>query len=163
MREHGARQREEWPGHCRAVAATAGFDEPSILARFAGIGPDDRVLDVGCGTGRILAGIRTLAGKVIGVDFLPEAVLAARAAGVPAVLASGFALPFATGTFDCVICNDVLHNVPTELSAALVKELLRVTSGRVLIGDVRNRVATVADVASAWRGLRRGARLDGTS
>jgi protein-L-isoaspartate(D-aspartate) O-methyltransferase len=54
---------------------------PVLLARLiqlAGIGPDDRVLDIGCATGYSTAVLALLAGSVIGLEAEPELADAAR-------------------------------------------------------------------------------------
>ncbi len=54
---------------------------PVLLARLiqlAGIGPDDRVLDIGCATGYSTAVLALLAGRVTGLEAEPELADAAR-------------------------------------------------------------------------------------
>jgi protein-L-isoaspartate(D-aspartate) O-methyltransferase len=54
---------------------------PVLLARLiqlAGVGPDDRVLDIGCATGYSTAVLALLAGSVIGLEAEPELADAAR-------------------------------------------------------------------------------------
>ena len=91
-------------------------------ARVTGPG---RVLDAGCGTGKVL----TLLGEArpVGLDLSATALALARQRG-PFALTRGSAvsLPFAAGSFDVAVSLDVLANVgPGEASAALA-ELCRV-------------------------------------
>ncbi|KAB1985765.1 class I SAM-dependent methyltransferase [Streptomyces triticiradicis] len=55
--------------HDRWNAVNEGFDEPLLAA--AGIGPEDRVLDVGCGTGQTtrLAARTAARGSALGLDL----------------------------------------------------------------------------------------------
>ena len=74
------------------------------------------VLDVGCGEGYMA---RELAGRgarhVTGIDKSAELVAAARAAGVPeTTFGEGSAddLPFKSGSFDLVLANHLLNDLP---------------------------------------------------
>lgn len=114
--------------------------------RFSGVGPGQRVLEVGCGTGVVL---RELAlrvgprGRVVGVDS-SRALIGAAArllrdhppAHRPALrVADGAQLPFAGGRFDAAVAVTVLLHVADPL--AVVKEMTRVTrpGGRVAVQD----------------------------
>jgi arsenite methyltransferase len=86
------------------------------LAARLGIGPGDRVLDVGCGTGRLarhLADLVGPSGKVVGIDPLPERVALARAhAGGVVSFEAGQAEDlgaFADASFDVVTLSAVFH------------------------------------------------------
>ena len=96
------------------------------FARCRGLvtGPG-RVLDAGCGTGKVLE----LLGDVqpVGLDLSATALaLARRRAPFALTWASAVSLPFAAGSFDVAVSLDVLANVaPAEVPAAL-GELYRV-------------------------------------
>lgn len=88
--------------------------------------PGRRVLDVGCGTGGVLA---HLAGwtAAFGVDRSPRALQHCRERGIERVAcAEAGGLPFAPASFDVVLLLDVLEHVADE-SALLraVRRLLR--------------------------------------
>ena len=70
--------------------------------------PGERVLDLGCGEGRLTAKLAEAGAAVVGVDSSPEQVAAARAAGLEARVADGAALPFSE-KFDAVFSNAALH------------------------------------------------------
>ena len=70
--------------------------------------PGERVLDLGCGDGRLTAKLAETGAAVVGVDASPEQVAAARAAGLEARVIDGAALPFG-GEFDAVFSNAALH------------------------------------------------------
>jgi SAM-dependent methyltransferase len=97
--------------------------------------PGSVVLDAGCGSGRHLRALAKLPGlKIVGIDRNPSDVKDAVAAlkEMPDALSRDFdvtcgditLLPFASESFDCVICSEVLEHIP-EHEAAL-KELIRV-------------------------------------
>lgn len=107
----------------------------------ARIGPADRVLDVGCGTGaaaRCVSAMPLRTGVTIGIDVNPAMVLVARsrANGRGAAYHTGNAqaLPYRDGAFDVVVCAQSLQFVPDPVTA--VREMKRVLApgGRVIIG-----------------------------
>jgi malonyl-CoA O-methyltransferase len=83
-----------------------------------------RLLDVGCGVGRRLpgAGVRL----AVGVDLVPEMLMAGRRAGSRRLLAAGDVrfLPVASAAFDLVWCRLVLGHLPDLVEA--YAELTRV-------------------------------------
>ena len=95
---------------------------------IAGEGP---VLDIGCGSSRIIA---ALPPGSIGVDVLLRKLRYARRFGRPLVNGSGFALPFADASFPCVLCSQVIEHVPKE--SPILDELCRVLKpgGRLVLG-----------------------------
>lgn len=84
-----------------------------------------RVLDAGCGTGKMLEG---LAGdRATGLDLSATALALARRRGdFPLVRASAVTLPFADASFDVVLSLDVLANVPPSLIGPALTEAYRV-------------------------------------
>jgi SAM-dependent methyltransferase len=158
-RESASLQRELWPAFERTIGKVALEDEARILARFAGVHPGDRVLEVGCGTGRLLAGLSRITPRVFGVDVLTEAVRAARGRGLDVTQANGLHLPFADRTFAFVVVNDVIHNLPSDLTEPFLRELARVGQ-TVVLGAVRNHLAFGLDLGYLALALRRGRRAE---
>ena len=76
------------------------------------LAPGARVLDAGCGSGRMLDELARY-GRVCGVDLSSEAMAASRARGHEVVRAAIEAMPFRDGTFDLVTCLDVIEHTPT--------------------------------------------------
>jgi SAM-dependent methyltransferase len=94
--------------------------------------PGARVLDVGCGTGGVLAGLGSGV-RPFGVDQSTLALAHCRARGLTAVASSAGALPFAAGSFDVVMLLDVLEHFADEHRLlAEVRRLVR-AGGRVLV------------------------------
>jgi SAM-dependent methyltransferase len=84
------------------------------------------VLDVGCGSGEVLASLRAPGVRLCGVEMSAGAVEALRARGIEASavdLESGV-LPFADGEFEIVLCYDVLEHLFAP--GRLLREIQRV-------------------------------------
>ena len=88
-----------------------------------------RVLDVGCGSSRIIG-----SGRMVGLDIVLAKLRYARRYGNPLVHGSIFELPFTDAAFDCVICSEVIEQVPAD--EKVVSELERVLEpgGRLILG-----------------------------
>ena len=69
----------------------------------------ERILDLGCGDGKLTQQFAEMGVLVQGVDASAAMVEAARARGVSAEQGKAEALPFADGAFDAVFSNAVLH------------------------------------------------------
>jgi SAM-dependent methyltransferase len=94
--------------------------------------PGDRVLDAGCGSGHLFAyDLRGRASLTVGVDLTADV---AHNSNIDAPLRGSLAaLPFASETFDLIICKHVLEHLEQPESA--LRELARVLRphGRLLI------------------------------
>lgn len=77
----------------------------------------ERILDLGCGNGILTKELMELGCEVVGVDFSPEMVEAARARGVDARLADGEKLNFHE-EFDAVMSNAALHWMTDQYAVA---------------------------------------------
>lgn len=121
-----------------AAAAVTGAIPRRRAERRPGMdaSPGARVLEVGCGNGRLLANLSEAGNVLVGVDR-SEAMLREAIRRVPDALfvrASAEALPFRPGAFDAVLAVNVVHNLDDPRP-------LLVEAGRVsdrLIVDILN-------------------------
>jgi len=90
------------------------------VVSLAGIGPGDRVLDLACGTGDLVARSRERGAAVVGLDLTPRMLVLARERKIdsPLVAADMCLLPVASETFSVVTVGYGLRNVP-DLPEAL--------------------------------------------
>ncbi|MCF3179504.1 methyltransferase domain-containing protein [Streptomyces polychromogenes] len=128
-------------------------DGPAFTAAVAecGIGPGERVLDAGCGTGRALTPLREAvgpSGTVLGVDLTERMLAAARRAGRGAdgtLLRGDVArLPLRDGALDAVFAAGLIAHLPDP--AANLRELARVVrpGGRLALFHPIGRAALAA-------------------
>jgi ubiquinone/menaquinone biosynthesis C-methylase UbiE len=106
------------------------------------IGSGDSVLDVGCGTGRLLEMYADAGASVSGID-MSYAMLAeaTKLLGDRADLRSGdaTAMPYEDDSFDLAICSLMIHELDPDIQHGVLTEMARVVApdGRVLIIDYR--------------------------
>ena len=148
-----------------------------ILAQ-APLGPDSRILDIGCGISSVL---HWLPGRRSGIDPLAESYkeVYAYPAGMEIQSGYGESLPYADGSFDAVFCSNCIDHM--EKPPDVVAEAFRVlrpgghfvltcetfrsdegkrdeghphsmTTGKLL--DLVSRFELVARWESPWYGLR---------
>lgn len=86
------------------------LDEEQTLVRAVAEVHPTRVLDVGCGDGRLAS--LFAAPEVACVDASPPAVEQAAERGLDAQVADARELPFPDGSFDVVTCNHMLYHLP---------------------------------------------------
>jgi len=127
-----------------------------LLETFQPIAPDARVIEVGSGAHGLIFYFGTTRG--IGVDPLavsyrnlfPRWQTCART-----VAAVGESLPFADGSFDVVICDNVVDHA--ESPEQIVREFTRILAPGGLLYftvNIHHRVyAIAAGVHTSWRGL----------
>ena len=114
-------------------------DYPQMLAELEKE-PFDAVLDVGCGTGAVLALLHEKYPdrRYVGLDLTPEMIEVARtkvAPGMGFVVGDAESLPFDEASFDAVLCSNSFHHYPNP--AAFLAGALRVLrpGGRLILRD----------------------------
>ena len=116
-----------------------------------------RVLDVGCGTGEFTRVLESETdGEVVGIDADPDLLAVAREAGSQVVAGDALRLPFPDGSFDLVVCQALLINLPDPGRA--VAEFARVSSDLVAAVEPDNAGVSVESSADAESALERRVR-----
>lgn len=184
--DRAARTRPAWyiaTGHEDMSEAffRQGAQEVDELLAHTGVvvHPGDRLLEIGCGAGRMTGRLAELAGSVVALDVSPEMLRLARenlagAGNVELVLGSGHDLAGVPDhSVDVVFSYVTLQHVPTrQAQLAYLRETCRVLrpGGRAALQvrapGVRAGVLDLAgQVGRAWRGRQtlrrewRGVRL----
>jgi len=159
-RGHGGGRRPRWlrvkdwdehVEHLERMAATPGFlDLRDRVVELAGLRPEDRLLDVGAGTGLLTVAAAPRVARVSALDNSPAMCerlarkLSALGIGNAEVLLDGAtALPFGDGTLDVVLSNYCFHHLThTEKDQALA-EIVRVLrpGGRLVFADMMFQVS----------------------
>lgn len=147
MDEYQGREREyydaywhEGLGDWSPASEGAVPEEIDLLMKV--VHPGSRVLEIGCGDGRIGEVLQAVVGgrrhRYLGVDVSPAAVERARARGLEALLWDGqSALPVEDAQMDVVLCFEVLEHV--FLPELLLREAVRVLRpGGRIAGSVPN-------------------------
>jgi SAM-dependent methyltransferase len=104
-----------------------------------GVRPGARVLDVGCGVGRLMLRLQRRGCETIGADILRRDLLSAQrrlaGTGLPSTLvqADGGRLPFDNASFDFVACTETLEHAAD--AGLMARELARVLrpGGRLVV------------------------------
>jgi SAM-dependent methyltransferase len=124
-------QQKVWSEGDFAMVAGTGAIVGEELAEAADILPDERVLDVACGSGNAtLAAARRAWGNTVGLDYVPELLERARERAAAERLDIEFVegdaenLPFDDASFDVVLSTFGVMFAPDHKKAA--NELLRV-------------------------------------
>ncbi|MFA6096450.1 MAG: class I SAM-dependent methyltransferase [Candidatus Paceibacterota bacterium] len=126
------------------------FDYPATLKKIESVFDFDvpglKILDLGCGDGRLSAELVRKGHEVWGVDIFPNGIEDAKKKGINAIEADIEAkLPFQDSAFDLVLALDTLEHLYDE--EGVLKEVFRIlkADGKVIISypnqfDLRNRL-----------------------
>ncbi|MBS8121051.1 class I SAM-dependent methyltransferase [Haloferax volcanii] len=123
------------------------------------LGGRTRILDVGCGTGeftRVLA--EASEARVVGVDADTDllSVASDRDSDIETVAGDATRLPFAAGSFDLVVCQALLVNLPDPTAA--LSEFARVSSDLVATVEPDNAAVGVDSTVESEAALDRRVR-----
>jgi SAM-dependent methyltransferase len=122
-------------------------------ASKAGAERGDSFLDVGCGTGALIAVLGEAGFRAEGVDAAPNMVRIAQGAGVNCVLGDiAGGLPYRNASFDFVITSFVAHGLGPSLRTELYKEARRIARKAVIIHDYRGRQSCVTGLIERLEG-----------
>jgi len=144
-----------------AIGAPVAAD----FVAMADLSPDDRVLDVGCGTGIVTRLAAERAAKVTGVDINPAMLEVARetapaGAAIDWHQSSAESLPLPDEGYDVVLCQMSMQFFPDK--AAAVKEMKRVLvpGGRLAL-NVPGSMSQAFEVIDAAIGRHLGPEASG--
>lgn len=108
-----------------------------------------RVLDLPCGTGRLLPELTAMGFNVTAADVSPHMIdhartfAAARGTTIPDnryCVASVFSTPFADGEFDAVVCNRLFHHFfEPDVRQSALRELKRISRGPIIVSFFNSR------------------------
>lgn len=103
-----------------------------IVAHF-GLRPGDRVLDVGCAKGFLVKDLMAVCPglSAYGLDVSEYALCHSETEAAGRLLrGTADRLPFADGSFDAVLCINVIHNLERKRCVAALREIERLAPGR---------------------------------
>jgi ubiquinone/menaquinone biosynthesis C-methylase UbiE len=111
---------------------------------------EGKILEIGCGEGLFVSGLRQVSKRlaIFGVDILREGLLRTKQrlnsqnlGVVHLTECDGQRLCFKDSAFDCVVCLNVLFNLPSFTHVEnIIQEALRVAKpGAEVIVDIRNK------------------------
>jgi SAM-dependent methyltransferase len=127
------------------------------LTEFGGVGPGQRVLDVGCGPGALTGElVRRVGAEAVAAVDPSEPFVAAVKARYPAVevqLASAEHLPFDDSVFDVALAQLVVHFMADPVAG--LREMARVTRpGGVVAASVWDHAGDRTPLAAFWQAAR---------
>jgi len=141
-RAHGG-NRAYWQGRWARIEADDGRLNPArypgrqaeaVLSRARG-----RVLEAGCGAGRVLLHYHGQGREIVGMDFVAGALAKVRglSPGPPLVAADVSHMPFADASFGAVLAFGLYHNLEAGMAAALAETRRVMAAGGLLCASVR--------------------------
>lgn len=157
---HSSRSPKSWAreyesGEWERLRGLQEFGRSSLIAGYVRhLGADLRILDLGCGNGALIEELKPLGHSCVGCDLALPAVRRAResASGRDLLLvADAEALPFQPGSFDVVVCNEVL-NYLADLPAVVSRLLRLLTENGHLIVSLFD--AFGAEQRALWAPLK---------
>ncbi|HNT86989.1 MAG TPA: glycosyltransferase [Candidatus Hydrogenedentes bacterium] len=121
----------DWRAHDSRIPLQRYWQRRRHALVLGFVPPGAATLDVGCGSSRIMADLP----HAVGVDLRHERLCFMKATNRLLARADGLALPIGDAAFDCVICSQVIEQVPDE-NGRLLDELTRVLrpGGTLVIG-----------------------------
>ncbi len=128
-----------------AILNLIGFGEKQRekIVKLLGLKPEEKLLDVGCGTGSLLKVAKRLYpdNQMFGIDIDKNVLEIARrklvSTGVQLINSGAENLPFPDKSFDAVVSTLIFHHLPAEIKRKALLEIRRVLkpNGRFLLVD----------------------------
>ncbi len=161
LRVDGRVRLVDWLEDMLSLGQQEAILETTLAA--AELGPGERLVDVGCGTGKLAVAAAGRLGDrygrpshVLGIDATPGmidlALKRAHDAGVAAEFQVGIAeaLPLPDGAADAVTSSYFFHHLPSDVKPEALREMWRVLApgGRLVIADYGRAHGLVGLIAS---------------
>ena len=121
--------KENYNKIAREFSGTRGGPWKDLAILFEYITPNDKVLDLGCGNGRLYSAIKDKKAQYVGADNSEELISIAQKNYPEASfqVADALKLPFKDSSFDKIYAIAVLHHIPSkELRRQFLQEAKRV-------------------------------------
>lgn len=145
--------RRHYPSSYSAHASAGAHRRRRLRDPWDRVAPfgEERLLDVGCGSGGYLARMRERGWKCVGVEPSPAAVAAARSAGLEVVQG---VLPGANvaGPFEVAVMLGVVGCLPDPLATLRAVRDLLVPGGRIIVSEHNAASAAAVRFGPAWQG-----------
>ena len=161
MGSHNSRILDQFTRQAAPFAAAAPIRNQEALDRivqWAGVGPDDTVLDVACGPGLLACALARVAKHVTGIDMTPAMLEQARKTQQQQGLKNVswepgdvYALPFPDAHFCIVSSRFVFHHLQDPLAALRQMKRVCMPGGRVVVADMAPDPAKAAALNAAER------------
>jgi len=142
----GRRARGAWPGRASSQHFLRSAALAAELVRDAGVGPDDLVLDLGAGSGRLTAALAARARRVVAVELDPRWAdhLRGRWPNVDVLRGDAASVPLPAEPFR------VVANVPFDSTTAILRRLLDDPRTPLVRADVVVEWGVALKRASPW-------------
>lgn len=113
------------------VGWLVGKFENKAVKRLLSLCKGGSILDVPCGSGKLMPTLIETGSSVIGMDFSEDMLSIMRSkapSSVTAINADIRSLPLEDNSIDIVVCNRFLHRIPPEIHLETLKEIYRVSN-----------------------------------
>jgi 2-polyprenyl-3-methyl-5-hydroxy-6-metoxy-1,4-benzoquinol methylase len=124
------------------------------------VGRDKRVLDVGCSSGYLAAPLAERGNTIVGIELDPEAARAAERFCERVLVGDveTMELPLEPGSFDVVLCGDLVEHLRDPAAALARLRLFLKPGGRIVLStpNVANWAIRLSLLGGRWRYTDRG-------
>lgn len=143
--DHAANISDQFTRQASEFAEAPELHNDAVLSLIVSAGtpvPTDRLIDVACGPGTIVAAFSPYVAHAVGIDATPAMLAEAKAlenakalTNVEWRVGSAYELPYPAASFDIVVCRFAFHHL--ESPTAAFAEMVRVASpgARVILCD----------------------------
>jgi SAM-dependent methyltransferase len=112
---------------------------PGRYAEHAVAQTTGRILEAGCGAGRVLIHFHQGGREIVGADFISDALGKIKEShpAIPLTSCDICSLPFSDNSFEAVLAFGLYHNLESEIAQALDETRRVMTDGGVLVASLR--------------------------